>query len=377
MQVSDLSDLLILCPVCVQERLQKGELAVDKMDARYAPGVPLVKDAYASERRKAKILNFSLAYGKTRFGLAKDFGVDHEEAGAIVERWYNSRPEVRPCLVASMLLRRAWQGLCGMLPPVLPLLLSFVGAECVHPRYCTLASLLLRVLVLSCASLACSRGVRVQVRDWQERVRAAAQADAPLHRVHTMLGRTRALPGYAKGKKQREASRASRAAINTPIQGSAADVVAAAMVRAHADPVLRALGWRMLLQVHDEARCHSLRSVPFCADELRLAGNQQSQLQVRRPAACTRRHFACDRPSALRRQHATRPRQSARCLSARSHCAPDTAPRCRSSWRAQRRRTKRRRRASRRACRRPLCATASPSTASRRPSGRATSLQRR
>ena len=28
------------------------------------PTVPLVKDTYASERRKAKTLNFSIAYGK-------------------------------------------------------------------------------------------------------------------------------------------------------------------------------------------------------------------------------------------------------------------------------------------------------------------------
>ena len=54
-----------------------------------------MKDEYASERRKAKILNFSLAYGKTEFGLAKDFGVELEQAKDIVARWYSSRPEVR------------------------------------------------------------------------------------------------------------------------------------------------------------------------------------------------------------------------------------------------------------------------------------------
>ena len=35
------------------------------------PTVPLVKDTYGSERRKAKTLNFSIAYGKTVHGLAQ------------------------------------------------------------------------------------------------------------------------------------------------------------------------------------------------------------------------------------------------------------------------------------------------------------------
>lgn len=33
------------------------------------------KDAFASERRKAKMLNFSIAYGKTAVGLARDWKV--------------------------------------------------------------------------------------------------------------------------------------------------------------------------------------------------------------------------------------------------------------------------------------------------------------
>lgn len=33
------------------------------------------QDAYASERRKAKMLNFSIAYGKTANGLSRDWKV--------------------------------------------------------------------------------------------------------------------------------------------------------------------------------------------------------------------------------------------------------------------------------------------------------------
>jgi len=40
---------------------------------------------------------------------------------------------------------------------------------------------------------------------------------------------------------------AMRVAINTPIQGGAADVVVAAMVKIHRDPKLRELGYKLLL----------------------------------------------------------------------------------------------------------------------------------
>lgn len=43
-----------------------------------------------------------------------------------------------------------------------------------------------------------------------------------------------------------------RAAINHIIQGTAADIVMLAMIRCHQDPLLRKLGVKMLLQVHDE-----------------------------------------------------------------------------------------------------------------------------
>jgi hypothetical protein len=104
--------------------------------------VPLLKNMFANERRKAKVrqmgsrpwvhdlraqwhapmqlanpdmwclpqvLNFSIAYGKTAHGLSKDFKTSLEEAQETVNKWYADRPEVRSAGAAmqGLLLCRA------------------------------------------------------------------------------------------------------------------------------------------------------------------------------------------------------------------------------------------------------------------------------
>jgi DNA polymerase-1 len=69
--------------------------------------------------------------------------------------------------------------------------------------------------------------------------------------VATVLGRRRYLPQLnASGPRVR--ANAERAAINTPIQGAAADLIKAAMVRIHREMETRRLKSRLILQVHDE-----------------------------------------------------------------------------------------------------------------------------
>lgn len=67
----------------------------DSVDGAKSP-VPLLKDMFGSERRKAKVLNFSIAYGKTAHGLSRDWGTSLDEAKDTVDRWYSDRPEVFP-----------------------------------------------------------------------------------------------------------------------------------------------------------------------------------------------------------------------------------------------------------------------------------------
>ena len=69
--------------------------------------------------------------------------------------------------------------------------------------------------------------------------------------VETVSGRRRYFPDLRSGN-QNLRGNAERAAINTPIQGTAADMIKLAMIRI--DALLRAKAYqtKMLLQVHDE-----------------------------------------------------------------------------------------------------------------------------
>lgn len=160
-----------------------------------SPPLPLLKDLFASERRKAKVLNFSIAYGKTAHGLSKDWKVSLEEAKDTVDRWYADRPEIRK---------------------------------------------------------------------WQDEQRRQAQQRGY---VTTILGRRRQLPDAALSRNRAAQSHALRAAINTPIQGSAADIATAAMLRINEDEALQSMGWRLLLQVHDEVILEGPRETAELARE--------------------------------------------------------------------------------------------------------------
>jgi len=73
--------------------------------------------------------------------------------------------------------------------------------------------------------------------------------------VETILGRRRYFPQLARGGKAASEvvrSRAEREAVNAPIQGTAADIIKAAMLHLPAALSQARLGARMLLQVHDE-----------------------------------------------------------------------------------------------------------------------------
>lgn len=162
----------------IKGAVDSGQVLLEWDYSKGQPTVPLVKDTYGSERRKAKTLNFSIAYGKTVHGLAQDWGITKEEAENTLNAWYRDRPEVK---------------------------------------------------------------------EWQQQTQYLAKRAGY---VRTIMGRYRRLPeASSRGP---AAGHAMRAAINTPIQGSAADVVMMAMLKLWKSEILKQLGWKLLLQIHDE-----------------------------------------------------------------------------------------------------------------------------
>ena len=87
-----------------------------------------------------------------------------------------------------------------------------------------------------------------KVRDYLEGLVAQARADGY---TQTMFGRRRYLPDLRSSNRQRR-EMAERAALNAPIQGSAADIVKIAMINV-VDALSEAgLKSRLLVQIHDE-----------------------------------------------------------------------------------------------------------------------------
>ncbi|XP_057856787.2 DNA polymerase I B, chloroplastic/mitochondrial isoform X2 [Cryptomeria japonica] len=165
----------------VRDAVEKNNVLLewDPQPDEEKPPIPLLKDVFATERRKAKMLNFSIAYGKTAVGLSKDWKVTLQEAKETVKLWYNERKEVL---------------------------------------------------------------------QWQEERKHEAQTKQC---VYTLLGRARHLP-CLKSASFGQKGHIERAAINTPVQGSAADVAMCAMLEIARNVRLKELGWTLLLQVHDE-----------------------------------------------------------------------------------------------------------------------------
>ena len=162
----------------IKNELDQNLLRLEKGEGN--DNVPLLKDKYANERKKAKTMNFSVAYGKTSFGFAKDWNCSLEEAENFLNLWYSERKEVK---------------------------------------------------------------------DWQEKTKQTA---IKYGYTKTLMGRYRILTKHFVEKNKMKILHGLRASINTPIQGGAADVVIAAMVKIYKEKWFKEKGWKIIHQIHDE-----------------------------------------------------------------------------------------------------------------------------
>lgn len=87
-----------------------------------------------------------------------------------------------------------------------------------------------------------------QVRDWMEQTKRQAFETGE---VRTISGRRRPVPEI-RSRLAREKAQGERYAINSVVQGSAADLIKLAMIEVHRESLRRGGEARILLQIHDE-----------------------------------------------------------------------------------------------------------------------------
>jgi DNA polymerase-1 len=151
-------------------------------------GVSLA-DVTSEQRRRAKAVNFGVIYGQSAFGLAKTLSIEQVEAARFIDAYF-----------------ARYEGVDRFLNETLQF--------CVRNGY-----------------------------------------------VSTILGRRRAISGvrpidaslpFVSTTSARQKNLAERTAVNTVIQGSAADLIKLAMIAIHRRLAHEKLRSRMLLQIHDE-----------------------------------------------------------------------------------------------------------------------------
>jgi len=120
-----------------------------------------------------------------------------------------------------------------------------------------------------------------KVKEWLD---ATIEEARRLGLVKTLFGRRRYLPDI-NSKNPAARSAAERTAVNTPIQGTAADLVKRAMLRVDRALTARALQAKMLLTVHDElvleAPPPEIETVgPLLVEEMKKAADLAVPLEV-------------------------------------------------------------------------------------------------
>ena len=64
----------------IKMEIEEGTLLLEWDKSKGKAKYPLLKEKYAELRKKAKTMNFSIAYGKSAHGFKSDWGCSLEEA---------------------------------------------------------------------------------------------------------------------------------------------------------------------------------------------------------------------------------------------------------------------------------------------------------
>jgi DNA polymerase-1 len=151
-------------------------------------GVPLA-DVTSSQRRSAKAVNFGVIYGQSPFGLAKGLGISQEEAAQFIDGYFATYRGVAEFMVRTL-------------------------EDCRQQGYVTTIF-----------------GRRRAIQGVRPAEQLTLLTDQPSRRPLTLPERT---------------------AVNSVIQGSAADMIKLAMIAIHRRLREKKLQAKMLLQIHDE-----------------------------------------------------------------------------------------------------------------------------
>jgi DNA polymerase-1 len=163
-------------PALIETFLQDRDIHQDTALQVFGEGSSLFPE---EQRRRAKIINFSIIYGTSAFSLAKELGTSTSEAQEFIDLYFEKYPKVRDFLE-------------------------------------------------TCVTDAQISGVS-----------------------RTLFGRIRPVPEL-KNENRMVQQAGRRIALNTPIQGTAADLMKKAMIDIWEETRTRALKSKMILQVHDE-----------------------------------------------------------------------------------------------------------------------------
>jgi DNA polymerase-1 len=83
-----------IADIAVLKKAFRDGLDIHAMTASEMFGVP-IKDMPGEVRRRAKAINFGIIYGISAFGLANQLGIEREEAGAYIKKYFERFPGIR------------------------------------------------------------------------------------------------------------------------------------------------------------------------------------------------------------------------------------------------------------------------------------------